>query len=74
MKKGDWFQIMRGVALLTELGLVIVVNIGAGFFLGSLLDNWIGIKILFKIIGMLIGVISGFYSDYKLIKKISDDF
>lgn len=73
MDKSDWQNIFRSLSLLTELGLIIVVNIGGGFFLGYLLDKLTGSQILFKIAGIILGVVSGFYSDYRLIKKLIGD-
>ena len=73
MNKEDWSKIMRGLGLITQIGIVIVVNIGVGFFLGYLLDNYLGTAMIFKLLGLLVGIGSGFYSDYKLIKSIYDD-
>ncbi len=73
MKREDWQDIIRALSLLTQVGIIIVVNIGLGFFLGYLLDNLLGTSIIFKVIGLLTGVGSGFYSDYRLIKKTVDD-
>jgi len=73
MKKDDWRRIMRTLGLLTQLGIVIIVNIGVGFYLGLKLDQWLGFNFLFKIIGILIGIGSGFFSDYQLIKGSMED-
>ncbi len=73
MKKEDWQGILNALSLLTQLGIVMVVNIGAGFFLGNLLDNFLELQYMFKIIGILTGVGSGFYSNYKLIDKFMDN-
>ena len=73
MKKDDWRKIMRTLGLLTQLGIVIIVNIGLGFYLGLKLDQWLGFNFLFKILGILIGIGSGFYSDYQLILGSMED-
>lgn len=69
MKQKDWREIMRTMGLLTQLGIVIIVNIGVGFFLGLKLDQWLEYRYLFKILGLILGTGAGFYSDYQLIKS-----
>lgn len=73
MDKKDWNKIARAFGLLTLLGINVVVNIAVGFWLGSIVDNWTGREVLFKIMGIIIGVISGFYSDYRLINDVMGD-
>ena len=73
MDKKDWQKIARTFGLLTLLGIGIVANIAVGFWLGSLVDNWTGQEVLFKIMGIIIGVIAGFYSDYRLINDVMGD-
>lgn len=73
MNKKDWLKIARVFGLLTLLGIGIVSNIAVGFWLGSLIDRFTGHDLLFKLVGMIIGVISGFYSDYCLINDILGD-
>lgn len=73
MKKEDWHRILSTMGLLTQLGIVIVVNIGLGFFIGLKVDQWLEFNYLFKIVGLLVGVGSGFYSDYKIIEGIIKD-
>jgi len=34
----------------------------------------IGTNIIFKMIGLLLGIIEGFYSDYKIIKNVLSDY
>ena len=73
MDNKDWIQIMRGLSLLTEVGLLIVVSAGVGFGFGYLLDNYLGFELLFKMIGLLIGLASGFYTVYKLLMSTFDN-
>ena len=70
MNKKDWQGILNALGLLTQLGIIMVINIGVGFFLGYILDNFMGREYIFKITGLLLGVGSGFYSNYKLIVRI----
>ncbi|MFW6007351.1 MAG: AtpZ/AtpI family protein [Halanaerobiales bacterium] len=70
MNKKDWQQIVRGLGLLTQIGIIMVVNIAVGFFLGQLIDTYLEIELFFKITGLILGIISGFYSNYKIIKDV----
>ncbi|MFW5980417.1 MAG: AtpZ/AtpI family protein [Halanaerobiaceae bacterium] len=73
MNKKDWHQIVRGLGLLTQIGIIMIVNIGVGFFLGYLLDNYLGFQLVLKMIGLLLGIISGFYSNYRIIRDVFSD-
>ena len=73
MDNKDWRQIMRGLSLLTEVGLIIVISAGIGFGLGYLIDNLLNFNLFFKLIGLFIGLAAGFYSVYKLLISTFDD-
>ena len=73
MDKKNWQQIMRALALLSQIGLIIIANIGLGFFAGYFLDNYLGTELIFKLIGVMMGIISGFYSNYKIIMSMIDE-
>lgn len=74
MKKDSNFKdIFRVLALISQLGLTMIINIGIGFFLGYIVDYFLHTSILFKVIGLITGISSGFYSVYQLIKKVTGD-
>lgn len=73
MDNKDWRQIMRGLSLLTEVGLMIVSAAGIGFGLGYLIDSFLGFELLFKLTGLIAGLAAGFYSVYKLLISTFDD-
>ena len=73
MDTKNWQQIMRALALLSQIGLIMISNIGLGFLGGYFLDNYLGTELIFKLIGLLLGIISGFYSNYKIIINMIDD-
>lgn len=73
MDNKDWRQIMRGLSLLTEVGLMIVVSGAIGFGAGYLIDSFFEFELLFKLSGLIIGLAAGFYSVYKLILSTFDD-
>ncbi|MCG8516023.1 MAG: AtpZ/AtpI family protein [Halanaerobiales bacterium] len=71
MKKNDWQDILRAIGLLTQLGLIMVSNIGVGFYLGHVIDQLTTSGLFFKLAGLLLGIAAGFYSNYLLIKKMT---
>ncbi|TDP91746.1 putative F0F1-ATPase subunit (Ca2+/Mg2+ transporter) [Halanaerobium saccharolyticum] len=73
MDNKDWRQIMRGLSLLTEVGLMIVVSGAIGFGAGYLIDSFLNFELLFKLSGLIVGLAAGFYSVYKLILSTFDD-
>ncbi|AZO93939.1 AtpZ/AtpI family protein [Halocella sp. SP3-1] len=72
-KDNNYRMVIQALALLTQLGLAVLANIAVGFFLGRLLDNVLHMDSFFSIIGIILGVLSGFYSVYRLVIKISSD-
>ena len=72
-KNNNWQKIAQAFGMLTLLGITVIVNMAVGFWLGSLIDRLIGSDLVFKITGLIIGVFSGFYSDYRLINDVFGD-
>ena len=73
MDNKDWRQIMRGLSLLTEVGLVIIISAGIGFGAGYLIDYFFNFNLFFKLSGLMIGLAAGFYTVYKLLISTFDD-
>ncbi len=51
-------------------GAELVVSIGAGVFIGLLLDNWLETKPLFLIIFLLAGIGAGFMNIYRITQNM----
>lgn len=73
MNNKDWRQIMRGLSLLTEVGLIIVISAGIGFGFGYLIDSFLNFNLFFKLLGLFVGLAAGFYSVYKLLISTFED-
>lgn len=58
---------LRALALAAEIGFVIAVPIVVFSYLGSWADRQLGTEPLFLLIGVLLGMFTGFYSIYQLI-------
>lgn len=72
MDKNDLGQIMKALGLLTYIGILMVVSIGIGYFLGAWLDGLVNTEPVISIIGLIIGVGAGFYSVYQVVKELMD--
>ncbi|MFN2363006.1 MAG: AtpZ/AtpI family protein [Halarsenatibacteraceae bacterium] len=72
MDKNDLGQIMKALGLLTYIGILMVVSIGIGYFLGAWLDTQFNTEPVIAIIGLIIGVGAGFYSVYQVVKELMD--
>lgn len=60
-------DIVKNLALISQIGIIMVVNIGICLYIGKYLDDAIGTKYLFLLIFTVLGVMSAFLNIYKLI-------
>ncbi len=66
-------SIVKYFALVSQLGLQLVVTVLIGGFIGYKLDAFFKTPVLFTVIGLLLGVIGGFYGAYRLILQAQED-
>ena len=65
-------ELFSGGYRASAIGLSLVFAIFIGAFLGYLLDNYFETGYLFKIIGLIVGIIAGFRNVYVMGKKYQD--
>jgi ATP synthase protein I len=65
-------ELFSGGYQASSIGLTLVFCIFIGAFVGYLLDNYFGTGYLFKIIGLIMGIIAGFRNVYTMGKKFQD--
>lgn len=65
-------ELFSGGYQASSIGMALVFAIFLGAFLGYLLDNYFGTGYLFKIIGLIVGIIAGFRNVYIMGKKFQD--
>ena len=65
----DFLRTSKYLSLLTQIGLLMVINILIFLGLGVWLDKIFKTNGIFLIVLLLIGIISGFYSVYKVINE-----
>lgn len=68
-KSKENIGIMKNFSMVTQIGLIFLTSVFLFLLIGYLLDRCIGTELLFKIIFMILGVISGFFNVYKTIMK-----
>jgi F0F1-type ATP synthase assembly protein I len=68
----DKLGIIRALALLSQVGISIIVPIIGGLWLGNKLDQLLGTNGVFLVIGILLGVLTGFKTAYELIMAQGD--
>ncbi len=63
------FSIYKGLALLTHMGILMILPIFAGVYLGGLLDTKFNTGNIFLIVLIILGVMVGFNNIYKTVMK-----
>lgn len=61
------------LSLISEIGISMVMNIGVGFFVGMHLDRWLNTTFVFLLIGVIVGIFSGFRMVYLLLMRVIGD-
>ena len=64
--------ILGALALLSQIGITIIIPIIAGVWLGNKLDLWLGTDVIFLIIFTILGVVVGFRNSYRMLMKEQD--
>ena len=65
-------ELFSGGYQASSIGFALVIAIFLGGFIGYLLDNYFETGYLFKIIGLIVGIIAGFRNVYEMGKKFQD--
>ena len=65
-------ELFSGGYKASTIGMTMVFCIFIGGFVGYLLDNYFGTGYLFKIIGLIMGIIAGFRNIYTMGKKFKN--
>ncbi|MSS43283.1 AtpZ/AtpI family protein [Anaerosalibacter bizertensis] len=66
MKNNNKKTIGEGIALITQVGLSIITPILIGVYLGNLMDKKLNTGMVFTIIFIIVGALSGFMNLFKL--------
>lgn len=63
-------ELLTGGYKASAIGMALALAIFVGFFFGFLLDRYFGTDYVFKIIGLIMGIIAGFRNVYYYGKKL----
>jgi ATP synthase protein I len=63
-------ELFQGGYNASAIGMALALAIFIGFFLGYFLDRYFGTDYIFKIIGLIMGIIAGFRNVYLMGKKL----
>ena len=69
----DKMTVLKSLALLSQVGIAIIVPIIAGVWLGNYLDQLLNTNLIFLLLGIGLGVSAGFRNAYRLIMEQQDD-
>jgi hypothetical protein len=64
-----WIIALRLVGIGWFLAASVIIGIVAGLWL----DKWLGTKIIFTLLGVLLGTTVAFYGLYQMVKPLMDD-
>lgn len=62
-------SIMKSLSLLTHIGIVMIIPIFGGVYIGNLIDKKLNTNHIFMFVFIIVGVVAGFMNVYKAIMK-----
>ncbi|QXM06714.1 AtpZ/AtpI family protein [Crassaminicella indica] len=65
----NYSNIFKNLALLTHIGILMIIPIFGAVYLGNLVDQKLGTNNIFLIAFIILGVGSGFLNVYKVVMK-----
>ena len=65
-------HLLNALSLASTLGLTVVSSIAVGIFLGSLVDHWLDSSPWGAVVGIVVGILSGFYGVFKIAMNQQD--
>ncbi|GAB6137293.1 AtpZ/AtpI family protein [Halanaerobaculum tunisiense] len=69
----DNLSVLQALALLSQVGIAIIVPTFGGLWVGNYLDQLLGIEPLLLAVGIITGVVVGFRNAYRLLMSKQDE-
>ena len=70
----EWLMPTWALALrLVGVGWFLAASVIIGIVAGLFLDKWLGTKIVFTLLGVIVGTTVAFYGLYQMVKPLMDD-
>jgi len=70
LTKKELREIFRALALITTMGISVVISVGLGILIGWLLDRWLGTTPWFLLVFTVLGIIAAIKSMYSMAKRV----
>lgn len=64
---------LRGVAILSTIGITLVACVCIGALIGYYLDKWLGTEPWFMVVFFLLGTVAGFIEVFRIANRSWDD-
>ncbi|MCK8824588.1 AtpZ/AtpI family protein [Fuchsiella alkaliacetigena] len=72
LSKEDLKEILKMLTLVSQIGLIMIISIGIGFFGGRFIDRALGFEFVFTGLFIVLGIGAGFWNIYRSIADILD--
>lgn len=70
----DQRELWRALGVLSTIGTVLAASIFLCFWAGYALDRWLGTLPLFTVIGIVLGIVAGFWEVMRIIRRFARNF
>jgi len=70
LTKKELRQIFKALGLITYMGISVVISVGAGIFIGWLLDRWLCTTPWLLLVFTLLGIAAAIKSMYMMAKRV----
>ena len=72
LNKEDLKEILKMLTLVSQIGLIMIISIGIGFFAGRFIDWILGFEFIFTGLFTVFGIGAGFWNVYRSVANILD--
>ena len=69
-RRDDQSGLWKTVGAVSGLGFVLFASIGSGYFLGWLLDRWLGTTPIFALVAACLGLAGGLIEILQILKRV----
>ena len=67
------FESLRSAGLLLAIPTLLIVSPLVGFFIGMAMDRWLKTKLVFSIVGMVLGFAAAGRETWRIIRRVQDE-
>ena len=67
------YEALRSAGLLLAIPTLLIVSPLVGFFVGMATDRWLKTRMVFSIIGLVLGFAAGGRETWRIVKRVQDE-